>query len=227
MFELFTDRARRVVVAAQDEALTLGHDFIGTQHMLLGLAATGDSLAAEVLSEHGVAASRARDETVRLLTAAGVPVTGGQAAKDALSSIGIDIEEIKRRADDTFGAGAFQYPRPAFTPRAKKALGMALGESRALGHDYIGPEHLLLGLLAEAEKHRAATQPATGQPPTGPSAEAGEAAEADSGITSTEADADADVPEREGAAVKVLTALAVDVPALRPAVLARIGAGSA
>jgi ATP-dependent Clp protease ATP-binding subunit ClpA len=176
LFEYFTDRAKRAIVASQDEALALGHDFIGTEHLLLGLAGTGDSTAGEVLKEHGVVLSRAREETVRLLEAAGIPATGGQPAKDALSSIGIDVGEIQRRADDTFGPGAFQFPRPAYTPLAKKALECTLREAQALGHEDIGTEHMLLGLLAE----------------------------------------------EEGAALKVLSALDVEVTALRPAVLARI-----
>ncbi|WP_438947316.1 Clp protease N-terminal domain-containing protein [Streptomyces griseus] len=85
------------------------------------------------------------------MEAAGVVATGGQHAKDALSSIGIDVEEIQRRADDTFGPGAFQYPRPAYTPHAKKALEHTLHEARALGHEKFGTEHILLGLLAAGE----------------------------------------------------------------------------
>ncbi len=149
MFEYFTDRAKRAVVASQDEALAFRHDFIGTEHMLLGLAGTDESTAHEVLMEHAVDVSRARDETVRLWDEAGVAATGGQAAKEALSSIGIDVEEIRRQADSTFGPGAFQYPRPAYTPRAKKALELSVREARALGQEHIGTEHVLLGLLAE------------------------------------------------------------------------------
>lgn len=176
MFEIFTGRAKAAVVASQDEAISLGHDFIGTAHVLLGLAGTGDSPAGEVLGEHGVVLERAREEAVRIMAADGVVGNGAQAAKDALSTLGIDIQEIQRRADDTFGPGAFHYPRPAYTPRAKKALEGTLRESKALGHDWIGTEHLLLGLLTQSE----------------------------------------------GTAVKVLTALEVDIAALRPAVLARL-----
>lgn len=103
------------------------------------------------LREQGVELTRAREETVRILEAAGIVAAGGQPAKDALSSIGIDIEEIQRRADDTFGPGTFQYPRPAYTPHPKKALEHTLREARALGHEKFGTEHLLLGLLAAGE----------------------------------------------------------------------------
>lgn len=150
MFDRFTELAKRAVVASQDAALALGHDFIGTEHMLLGLASTAGT-ASEALREHGVELARARDETVRLLEAAGVAATGGQAAKDALSSIGIDVAEIQRRADDAFGPGAFRFPRPAYTPRAKKALELTLREAVALGQQRIDTEHMLLGLLAEGE----------------------------------------------------------------------------
>jgi ATP-dependent Clp protease ATP-binding subunit ClpA len=150
MFELFTELARRAIVASQDAALSLGHDFIGTEHLLLGLTVTAGT-AGEVLREHGVEPGRARDETVRLLEEAGVPATGGRPAMDALSAIGIDVAEIQRRADETFGPGAFRFPRPAYTPKAKKALGLTLAEARALGHGNIDTGHLLLGLLAEGE----------------------------------------------------------------------------
>jgi ATP-dependent Clp protease ATP-binding subunit ClpA len=151
VFEFFTDRAKRAVVLSQDEAIALGHDFIGTEHILLGLVGTDQSTAGEVLREQGVELTRARQETVRILEAAGIVAAGGQPAKDALSSIGIDIEEIQRRADDAFGPGTFQYPRPAYTPDAKKALEYTLREARALGHEKFGTEHILLGLLAAGE----------------------------------------------------------------------------
>jgi ATP-dependent Clp protease ATP-binding subunit ClpA len=150
VFELFTELAKRAIVASQDAALSLGHDFIGTEHLLLGLTVTAGT-AGEVLREHGVEPVRVREETVRLLEEAGVPATGGQPAKDALSAIGIDVAEIQRRADETFGPGAFRFPRPAYTPRAKKALELTMGEAQALGHGNIDTGHMLLGLLAEGE----------------------------------------------------------------------------
>jgi ATP-dependent Clp protease ATP-binding subunit ClpC len=150
VFDQFTELARRAIVASEAAALSLGHDFIGTGHLLLGLATTAGT-ASEVLRQHGVELSRARDETVRQLTAAGIPATGGQPAKDALSLIGIDVSEIQRRADDTFGPGTFRFPRPAFSPRAKTALELTLREARELGHERIDTEDMLLGLLAEGE----------------------------------------------------------------------------
>ncbi|MFH8989525.1 Clp protease N-terminal domain-containing protein [Streptomyces sp. NPDC017940] len=151
MFELFTERARHAVTLSQDEAIALGHDFIGTEHLLLGLVGTERSTAGDVLREQGVEHTRARRETVRVLEAAGVAATGGREAKDALSSLGIDVAEIKRKADDNFGPGAFQYPRPAYAEDAKKALEQTLSEARALGRETFGTEHILLGLLAAGE----------------------------------------------------------------------------
>ena len=148
MFEYFTDRAKRSIVAGQDEAIALGHDFMGTEHLLLGLAADPESTAGAVLAEHGVQLDRAREVTVRLLTEAGVPATGAKPATDALASIGIDVSEIKRRADENFGEGAFQFPRPAYTPLAKLAFEQTLREAKALGHERFGTEHMLLGILA-------------------------------------------------------------------------------
>lgn len=151
MFDRFTELAKRAVVASQDVAIALGHDFIGTEHILIGLAQTAGT-ASEVLRAHGVELERVRDETVRLLTEAGVPATGGQPAKEALASLGIDVAEIQRRADDEFGPGQFQFPRPAYTPHAKKALEMTVHEAAALGHPMrIDTEDMLLGLLAAGE----------------------------------------------------------------------------
>ena len=118
MFERFTDRARRVVVRAQEEARTLDHDHIGTEHLLLGLT----------------------HETV-----------GGVAAK-VLESLGIGLEAVRQRVTEVIGRGE-QAPSGhiPFTPQAKNALQLALQESRGLGHDYIGTEYILLGLIREHE----------------------------------------------------------------------------
>jgi hypothetical protein len=152
VFEYFTDPAKQAIVTSQDEAIAMGHDFIGTEHMLLGLVATRDTAGA-VLRDHGVELARARDAAVRLSQAAGIPTTGVQDAKDALSAIGIDVGEIQQRADETFGPGAFRFPRPAYTPRAKTVLELTLREAKDLGHEHIGTEHMLLGMLAEGEGH--------------------------------------------------------------------------
>ncbi|AEW99567.1 Clp protease N-terminal domain-containing protein [Streptantibioticus cattleyicolor] len=150
MFDRFTELAKRAVVASQDAALSMGHDFIGTEHLLLGLAQTAGT-AGEVLREEGLEPARACAETIRLLEDAGVAATGGKPARDALASIGIDLAEIQRRADDAFGPGAFQFPRPAYTAHAKKALELTVREATALGREHFDTEDMLLGILAEGE----------------------------------------------------------------------------
>jgi ATP-dependent Clp protease ATP-binding subunit ClpA len=118
MFERFTDRARTSVVLAQEEARLLGHEYIGTEHILLGLLREGEGVGAKVLVAMGV-----RLDTVRA-----------------------DVEEI-------IGRGA-EAPPPGhipFTPRAKKVLELSLREALHLGHNYIGTEHILLGILREGE----------------------------------------------------------------------------
>jgi ATP-dependent Clp protease ATP-binding subunit ClpA len=118
MFERFTDRARRVLVSAQQEAKRLGHPFIGTEHILLGLIVEEDGLAAKALRELGIDL----DQTRRKVEAAVGPV----------------------EASDATGP-------PPFTPRSKKVLELSLREALNLGHNYIGTEHLLLGLVREGE----------------------------------------------------------------------------
>lgn len=117
MFEHFTDRARRVVVLAQEEAKLLNHNYIGTEHILLGLVQEGEGVAAK-----------------------------------ALESLGITLEAIREQVVDTIGQG-HQPPTGhiPFTPRAKKVLELSLREALQLGHNYIGTEHILLGLIREGE----------------------------------------------------------------------------
>jgi ATP-dependent Clp protease ATP-binding subunit ClpC len=117
MFERFSDRARRVVVAAQEEARALGHDYIGTEHLLLGLINEG----------------------------------GGVGAK-ALESLGIGAEGLRERVVTIVGTG--QHTMAAhipFTPHAKQVLRLSLSEALRFGHNYIGTEHVLLGLIQEKE----------------------------------------------------------------------------
>jgi len=114
MFERFTDRARRVVVLAQEEARGLQHNYIGTEHLLAGLAAEEDGVGRKVLDQLGVPLALVRSE----------------------------IERIIGRGKEAVGGGHIP-----FTPRAKAALEFALRESMQLGHNYIGTEHILLGLL--------------------------------------------------------------------------------
>ena len=117
MFERFTDRARRVVVVAQEESRSLGHDYIGTEHILLGLVQEGEGVAAQALEALGI----------------------------GLDALRHQVEEIVGRGKETPGG---HIP---FTPRAKKVLELSLREALQLGHDYIGTEHILLGLIREGE----------------------------------------------------------------------------
>jgi ATP-dependent Clp protease ATP-binding subunit ClpC len=117
LFERFTDRARRVVVLAQEEARLLAHNFIGTEHILLGLIHEGEGVAAQALEALGVRLDAAREAVGRRGSGRGSPPTS-------------------------------QMP---FTPRAKKVLELSLREALQLGHNYIGTEHVLLGLVAEGE----------------------------------------------------------------------------
>jgi ATP-dependent Clp protease ATP-binding subunit ClpC len=117
MFERFTDRARRVVVLAQEEAKGLNHNYIGTEHILLGLIKEGDGIAAKALAE-----------------------------------LSISIDNVREQVQEIIGQGQ-QAPSGhiPFTPRAKKVLELSLREALQLGHNYIGTEHILLGLIREGE----------------------------------------------------------------------------
>jgi len=117
MFKRFTDRARRVVVMAQEEARMLNHSFIGTEHILLGLIREGEGVAAE-----------------------------------ALESLGISLDAVRQQVEEIIGRGQHAPSgHIPFTPQAKKVLELSLSESKALGHHYIGTEHILLGLIREGD----------------------------------------------------------------------------
>jgi len=160
MFERFTDRARTVTVDAQAAARRLGHGHIGTEHLLLGLL-EGDGVAARVLAGLGITGAAVEREI--LAEVGRGPLGVGDA--EALGAIGIDLDEVRRRMEATFGPGALYWhpdphcrrgrPRPGghipFTPRSKKVLELSLREALALKHKYIGTEHILLGLVREGE----------------------------------------------------------------------------
>jgi ATP-dependent Clp protease ATP-binding subunit ClpC len=117
VFERFTDRARRVVVLAQEEARMLNHNYIGTEHILLGLIHEGEGVAAR-----------------------------------ALESLGISLGAVRQQVDEIIGQGQ-QAPsgHMPLTPRAQKVLELASREAQQLGHNYVGTEHILLGLIREGE----------------------------------------------------------------------------
>jgi len=143
MFERFSKSAREVVVRAQADAKSLGRERIDADVLLLGLAG-GESRAAHVLAEHGATHRALRERAV----------SGGLDGK-ALAAIGIDLDEIRRRAEESFGPGALERGRRQrgghvpFTPGAKKALELSLREAIAAGDREIGAEHVLLGVLRE------------------------------------------------------------------------------
>jgi ATP-dependent Clp protease ATP-binding subunit ClpC len=117
VFERFTDRARRSVVLAQEEARALNHNYIGTEHILLGLVRERDGVAGK-----------------------------------ALVSLDISLDAVRQQVDEIVGQGqAVPRGHIPFTPRAKKVLELSLREALQLGHNYIGTEHILLGLIREGE----------------------------------------------------------------------------
>lgn len=117
MFERFTERARKVVYLAQQEAARLGHNVVGTEHLLLGLVAEGQGVAAK-----------------------------------ALENMGINLEQIRQEVERIIGIGETNpFGEIPFTPRAKRVLELAVDEGRQLGHNYVGTEHILLGLIREGE----------------------------------------------------------------------------
>jgi ATP-dependent Clp protease ATP-binding subunit ClpA len=148
IYDRFTALAKRAIVGARDAAASLGHDFIGTEHLLIGLTQTA-GLASEVLRGQGVELGRLRIEAEHRMSARGVAATHGDSAADALATLGIDVGEVRRRVDASFGAGSFQFPRPAFSLSAKHAVKASLEQARAVGQEQIDTEHLLLGVLAD------------------------------------------------------------------------------
>ncbi|MBI5167572.1 MAG: ATP-dependent Clp protease ATP-binding subunit [candidate division NC10 bacterium] len=118
MFERFTERARKVIILAREEAIRLGHNYVGTEHLLLGLIREGEGLAAAILKRLNV----------------------------NISAVKAEVEKIITLGSESSPAG--EIP---FTPQAKKVLEYSISEARGLGHNYIGTEHLLLGLIREGE----------------------------------------------------------------------------
>ena len=165
MFERFTDKARKVVILAKKKATERGDDQIRPVHMLYGLVGT-DGVAARALTALGVDRAAVDRELARSAPEGRAPL--GEAASgdaEALAAIGIDLDEIKRKIEDSFGPGALErvplapkgpLNRTGHLPlndQAKLSLALSLKEARALHHNYIGTEHVLLGLLRVAERY--------------------------------------------------------------------------
>ncbi|HET6624818.1 MAG TPA: Clp protease N-terminal domain-containing protein [Nocardioidaceae bacterium] len=153
MFERFTKPARTVVSNAHGKALATTSSEIRPEHLLMALLDEPGSLAVRVLEDHGVPranASRTLDKH-RMRHIDGLDEDDAE----ALQAIGIDLDEVVRRIDRNLGGLAGPAPRrgrPGFSRSAKKALGLALREAIALGHNYIGTEHLLLGMLRSGDR---------------------------------------------------------------------------
>ncbi|WP_116952457.1 Clp protease N-terminal domain-containing protein [Jiangella endophytica] len=169
MFERFTTDARDVVIGAQQEARELRHRWIGTEHVLLALLTTPDAPGVATLTRLGVTQERGR-EAVVAVAVAGDGAALGEEDTEALKAFGIDLGEVRRRAEETFGEGALDAPLESgrgkrfgvfrrgkqgdggpghlpFAPRAKKALELSLREALARKDHSIGTQHILLGLL--------------------------------------------------------------------------------
>src|SRR3989338_7748588 len=118
MFNKFTERARKVILLAKEEAKRFNHDYIGTEHILLGLVREGEGVAAAVLENLGLSSEKIR----------------------------MEVEKLVQTGPSTVISGDIP-----FTPKAKKVMELAMDEAVSLGHNYVGTEHLLLGLLREGE----------------------------------------------------------------------------
>jgi ATP-dependent Clp protease ATP-binding subunit ClpA len=173
MFERFTHAARDAVVRAQHEARELGQAPIGTQHVLLALLADPQGPIAAALRDGGVDARFVRSQILRRVGAGPGAEPGAVAESDAedaaaLKAIGIDLDAVRRAIEENFGPGSLRLPRATtpkrrgllqrfygasghtpFSDRAKKVLELSLREALRLKHNFIAPEHIMLGILRE------------------------------------------------------------------------------
>jgi ATP-dependent Clp protease ATP-binding subunit ClpA len=155
MFERFSDEARQAIALAQQEAAELRHGWIGTEHLLLGVL-RADGGGARLLNDLGVELASVRDDVVRMIGRGEEDID-----RDALATLGIDLDAVRERVEKAFGAGALSRRggcrsgtfggHTPFTPRAKKALELTLREGIALGARDLRAEHLVLGLLREGD----------------------------------------------------------------------------
>jgi ATP-dependent Clp protease ATP-binding subunit ClpA len=171
MFERFTHAAREVVIGAQAEAKHLNQSPIGTEHVLLALVADQAGPVARALHDPGVDEVYVRDRIIQRVGPAApdldpLPDADAEDAA-ALKAIGIDLDQVRRAIEENFGPGALRLPRDAepprkgllrrfygsghtpFSPRAKKVLELSLREAMRLKHNFIAPEHIMLGLMRE------------------------------------------------------------------------------
>jgi ATP-dependent Clp protease ATP-binding subunit ClpA len=175
MFERFTPSAREVVIGARTQADQLGHRHVGTEHLLLGLLSPAAGAPATILTVAGLTEASVRADIVRLLSVGLLSVGPfGDSDAAALEAIGIDLNAVRAKLEESFGPGALEPEVPPtrygmfgrklsggrFTPRAKKVLELSLREALRLGHRFggadqrgisIGTEHVLLGILREGQ----------------------------------------------------------------------------
>jgi ATP-dependent Clp protease ATP-binding subunit ClpA len=223
VFGRFTEEAHQVLDLGRDEAERIGHRYLGPEHLLLGMLHEGASGAARLLRAHGIGLAAARTELFALAERGAVPAAR-PSDRALLGTLGIDLEEIRRTTEQTFGAIALGEATWRVTRRrgwrgggvvwtplcgppflAKRALQMAGERASALGHDEIGSELVLLGVVEDAR------QPADG--PWG-------------SRRHRRIIAHVGLPDGyQGAAGPLLAALGVDLEALRRAVLATLGGG--
>jgi ATP-dependent Clp protease ATP-binding subunit ClpA len=138
MFTRFTDRTRRSMEAAIEEARMLGHDSLGDEDLLLGILRADDRIAADALSSLGVTLEDARGESEAMLSG-------------ALASVGISLEEVRREAGEAFDMRIPDDRRIPLSPMAKKALVGARKQMKRLGDNYLGTEHVLLAVLDDED----------------------------------------------------------------------------
>jgi len=176
LFGQFTEQAHRVLDLARDEATRLGHHYLGPEHVPLGVLAEGHSRAARVLQAHGVELAAARAQLLALARQGVVPAPRPSDA-ELLGTLGIDLDAVRRSTERTFGFQALgeatwrvtrrrgrRSERVVWTPLcgppfiAKRALQLAGERARAFGHDAVGPEHVLLGVLEDARQPAGSTR---------------------------------------------------------------------
>ena len=173
MFERFTEAARAAVIQAQTEARELQHAYVGTEHLLLALLDDDTGPIAAALRDRGVNRAHVRNEIIKRVSTRpeGIDPLPDADAEDAaaLKAIGIDLDAVRRAIEKNFGAGALELSRATepkrrgllrrfsgggripFSKRAKKVLELSLREAIRLKHNFIAPQHILLGILREAE----------------------------------------------------------------------------
>lgn len=170
MFERFAPEAQRVIERAQEESRALGHDWLGTEHLLLGLV-EDRGVGGQVLRFLGIERQAVLGQYIGIVGSCDRPATRPP-DPSALGAIGVDLDEVRRRVDAAFGPGALErtdaWRRHAclrFTDRSKKVLELATKEARSLAHASTGTEHLLLGLAAVGEGLAAKVLFRLGAPP--------------------------------------------------------------